>query len=833
MSRHGQHERQERRLRAWLAGRTPDATPASLYRALERLGDGDVMPTERVRADDEARRARGRGRSILLGLGGAAVVALVAIGTGLLAVTIQRQAPAASPGVSMSAVPGTPGPTASAPGPQGLRFGVPLLVGQRTGVKAALADTASGPVVSIYPAQIDVPGTLPLASRPPVGRSCPASPVGIVGPASVTWSTAAGSILYLAGDASAPGPAGIGFTPDCGHMTVLAPATATSWTVSDAPSPLAVGVWFLGMKPGDPSMVVAWSPATGQAAMKGGFISWSSDGGHTWQSQTSPSIPAGWDWSGTFWQLAPGRLVSSRGPGVSLSGPSVPVDQTWDPSAGQVPPVVATAVFRDRVLLAPRDDAALESVGTEGSGTARLAIAAWRISAGSRLVAVEGKDLGSGAPTLAISSDGVHFVTMSLPAEFASASTDSVQVLALDDRVLLTDWPQTADPADQVIHVWSVPVVGVPEPPAAPTPVATPAIPSAPPAEVTSTWAPITLPRTVSNGAFGGPGGGIAALPGGGFIDFVAAAPTRTLVFTSADGSHWTQTGEVTGEDAAGISGPVATNGQVYVALGAQRGGTYYPQQSNGAAWASPDLRHWTKAPDQPAFGGAEFGDVAAGPAGFVATGFDQGGQSVWASEDGLRWSVVTDLRAFPPNVSSPGRIVRTSGGLLIVGALNEQAAVWTSLDGQSWTVHSPISGASNVLFDGLALGQAGYVTLGTAAGGPGIEVSPGDFRFPVVPFVSSDGLAWRAGPSSPALFGARIGGTSLVAAPGGFVATGMVGSEVELWTSRDGLDWVAVGGVDLTGVNESKLVSDGRHVLLVASGQSDTLALVSAGVVR
>ena len=750
----------------------------------------------------------------------------------LLVAACGGPAPSASPSPS-SLAPGSGGasaPVTGTPTSQGLAVGTPLLVGQQTGGKAALADTESGPVVSVYQAQVAAPGPLPLGSGQPVGWNCPPSPVGIVGTGAVKWVGASRSILYLAGGASAPGPVGIGFTPDCTHMTVLAPATATSWTASDAPSVFAGGAWFFGMAPGDPQTVAAWSPATGQLAMKGGFLSWSSDGGHTWQSQTSPAIPAGWDPSGAFWQLAPGGLVSSRGPGFSSAGPAVPVDLTWDPSAGQIPDVMATAVFRDRVLIGVRD-AALESVAKDGSGTARLGVAAWRISAGSRFVAVEGTDVSTGTPTLAVSADGVHFVSSALPDEFSNAPTDSVALLALDDRVLLTDWPQTADPADQVIRVWSVPVTGAPEPPPAPTPIATPTIPSAPPAQVTSIWPSVTLPSVPSAGAFGDPHGGISALPGGGFIDFVPATPTRTLVFTSPDGSHWTKTGEVTGQDAAGITGPVATNRHVYVALGAEGGGTYYGAQSNGAAWVSSDLRSWTKAPVQQAFGGAEFGDVAAGPVDFIATGFDQGGQSVWISRDGLRWSVLTDPRAFPPGSSHPGRIVRTSGGLLIVGALNQQAAVWTSPDGQSWTVHSPIPGASTVFFDGLAVGQAVYVTLGTAAGGPGIEVAPGDFRLLVVPFVSDDGLVWRAGPSSPALFGAGI--SSLVPAPGGFLATGTVGTAVGLWTSRDGLDWVPVAGVQLAGADESRLVSDGRHVLLLVSGQSGTRAFVSDGVIR
>ncbi len=721
-------------------------------------------------------------------------------------------------------------PVAGTPSTPGLAIGTPLLVGQRPGIKAALAETASGPVVSVYEAQVAVPGPLPLGSGQPVGLTCPPSPVGRVGTASVGWTTAAQSILALAGDASAPGPVGIGFSADCAHTIVLAPQTATSWSASAAPSFIHAGVWYLGMAPGDPSSAVAWSPASGPLAQKGGFESWTGDGGRTWTSgQTDPAMPAGWDWFGAFWQVAPGRLVVSRGPGFSDNpAASIPTDVTWDPTAGQVPPLLATGVFRDHVLLGGRD-VALESVATDGSGTTRVPIAAWRISAGSRVVAAEGRDLATGAATLAVSSDGVHFASVALPDEFARAPTDSVALLALDDRVLLTDGPQTANPADRVIHVWSVPVTDVPAPPPSPTPIPTPSIPSPPPAEVTSTWTPVTLPSVPSVGAFGGPGGGFSALPGG-FIDFVPASPTRTLVFTSPDGSHWSQTGVVTGTDAAGIRGPVASDGHVYVALGGEGGGTYYGGQSNGAAWVSRDLRSWTKAPHQVAFGGAEFDAVAAGPAGFVATGFDQGGQSMWTSPDGLRWSVLRDARAFPPG-ASPGPIVRTSDGLLIVGALDGQAAVWTSPDGRRWTLHTPIPGASSVLFEGLARGDAGYVTLGVASGGSGIEVAPGDFRLPVVPFVSSDGLAWRAGPSSAALFG--VGIASLVAAPGGYVATGTVGTAVGLWTSRNGIAWIPVAGVDLAAADESGLVSDGRHVLLIARSQNGVVGFVTSRVER
>jgi len=752
----------------------------------------------------------------------------------LLVAACGAPAPSASPPPSAlvpgSSASGASAPVAGTPTSQGLAIGTPLLVGQQPGGEAALADTASGPVVSVYQAQVAAPGPLPLGSGQPVGWNCPPSPVGIVGANAVTWLGASRSILSLAGDPSAPGPVGIGFTLDCSHMTVLAPATATSWTASDAPSSFEGGVWFFGMAPGDPQTVAAWSPATGQLAMKGGFLSWSSDGGHTWQSQTSPAIPAGWDPSGTFWELGPGRLVSSRGPGFSLAGPSVPVDLTWDPSAGEIPSVMATAVFRDRVLIGVRD-AALESVAADGSGTAHLDIAAWRISAGSRYVAVAGTDLSTRTPTLAVSADGEHFVSSALPDEFTNVPSDSVALLALDDRVLLTDWPQTANPADQVIHVWSAPVTGAPPPPPAPTPIATPVIPSSPPAQVTSTWTPVTLPTVPSAGAFGGPNGGISALPGGGFIDFVPAAPTRTLIFTSPDGSHWTQTGEVTGQDGAGITGPVARNGRVYVALGSEPGGVHYAMQQNGAAWVSTDLRSWTKAPVQAAFAGTNWRSIAGAPGGFVATGFSEaeGGSPAWFSADGLHWTEISDVRPSVNDTVEATGVVYAGGEFVMVGRLDNAAAAWTSRDGQHWTMHAPLPGGADVVLEGLVDTPHGYLSLG--AGGPQVEVAPGEFRSAVVPWVSPDGATWQAGPSSPALYG--VYPTSLVQAPGGFVATGTVGTAVGLWSSRDGLDWVPVAGVQLAGADESHLVADGHHVLLIASGQNGAPVLVSAGVNR
>ena len=174
-----------------------------------------------------------------------------------------------------------------------------------------------------------------------------------------------------------------------------------------------------------------------------------------------------------------------------------------------------------------------------------------------------------------------------------------------------------------------MPITDLPSPPPNPSPIATPQITTQPPAQATSTWPKVTLPAVLTQpSTVGGPGGGLSALPGGGFVAFAPTAADRTVVLTSPDGSTWTQTGEITGQDALGVTGPVAFNGHVYVALGTEGGGAGVPyaMQSNGAAWISTDLAHWTKAPAQAGLSGAIFHGIAAGSAAFVAIGDSEGG---------------------------------------------------------------------------------------------------------------------------------------------------------------------------------------------------------------
>ena len=371
-----------------------------------------------------------------------------------------------------------------------------------------------------------------------------------------------------------------------------------------------------------------------------------------------------------------------------------------------------------------------------------------------------------------------------------------------------------------------------PTPAMAATASPSPLVPTQPPAERTSVWSRVALPTvpgstTVITG-FPGIRGGPNPLPGGGFIDFIPVAADHAIVLTSADGSHWSQTGSVTGSGASGISGPVANDGRLYVALGGEWGGLgSYASPTNGAAWVSSDLRHWAKAPAQAAFAATELAGLAAGAGRFVAVGYQRNGRSMWTSTDGFHWTALTDDHLFPVESTEITGISFTGRGFVAVGRIGQAAAAWTSTDGASWSLHSPLGDGTAVELVGLATGASGFVSLGT---GLPVEVGPGDTRSAVAGWTAADGTTWRGGPVSPALFGAY---GSLVAVPGGYAAAAMVGSgpSASLWTSRDGLEWVPVAGVDLNGLDSIGLVSDGRRALLIGTGPSGPKLWVSDGL--
>ena len=229
-------------------------------------------------------------------------------------------------------------------------------------------------------------------------------------------------------------------------------------------------------------------------------------------------------------------------------------------------------------------------------------------------------------------------------------------------------------------------------------------------------------------------------------------------------------------------------------------------------------------------------GVIAAGP-GFVAWGFDLssdiGDGAIWTSDDGNGWNPVIGKASFsgPGNQTIAG-MVAGGPGLIAVGSagteaqttMQDDAAVWTSKEGLSWT-RLPDDAAT---FGGG--GQQGMSDI--TAGGPGFvavgeDFSGGDADAAV--WTSKDGFTWQRVAKDPAVFGGsgdqEMG--KVVAGEFGLVATGFDDSagtvDVAVWTSKDGLNWQRVP--------DDPLVFGGAGVQLMADLVAAGPGLVAVGL--
>ena len=125
---------------------------------------------------------------------------------------------------------------------------------------------------------------------------------------------------------------------------------------------------------------------------------------------------------------------------------------------------------------------------------------------------------------------------------------------------------------------------------------------------------------------------------------------------------------------------------------------------------------------------------------------------------------------------------------LIAAGESGQQAAVWMSADGLTWTRlagESDLAVANGVIND-LVVAGPGLVAVGAAGTEEGF--------IDAAVWTSPDGLEWSRVPHDPDVFGGPwIGGMSAVAAgPAGLVAGGYAQpySQAAVWASADGLEW-------------------------------------------
>ncbi len=305
-------------------------------------------------------------------------------------------------------------------------------------------------------------------------------------------------------------------------------------------------------------------------------------------------------------------------------------------------------------------------------------------------------------------------------------------------------------------------------------------------------------------GVLGGPGdqtmwGVTAGGPGLVAVGRVGAdlnSDGDAAVWTSVDGITWLRV-----PDEAGVLGgpgdqvmfSVVAGGPGLVAVGIDR----LEAEMDAAVWTSVDGITWLRAPDEAGVLGGTgtqvLWDVVAGGPGLVAVGWGNPGSDVdavvWTSADGISWLRASDEAGV---LGGPGSqvlrgVVAGGPGLVAVGAedsgSNNDAAVWTSVDGISW-LRAEDGGE---LFGGVGNQELWQVTTATAGlVAVGRDNSSGDNDAAV--WTSVDGVSWSRVQDDEMVFGGpgRQVMNGVVAGGPGVVAVGNDGED-----EADGVIWV------------------------------------------
>ena len=343
-----------------------------------------------------------------------------------------------------------------------------------------------------------------------------------------------------------------------------------------------------------------------------------------------------------------------------------------------------------------------------------------------------------------------------------------------------------------------------------------------------SVWSQLSEDASV----FGGPGSQVmndVALGGPGIVAVGSdglAGEEDAAVWTSPDRTGWSRVPDqaVFGGKGAQVITAVCAGPSGLVAVGydAARG------DDDAAVWTSSDGISWSRLPrDQAIFGGA--GDqimtdvVRAGP-GLVAVGSDgrQGKEraAVWTSVDGISWSRVPDIEGifggrgptFMKSVDARGPWI-VAVGSTHAWTLGDLAPVWTSPDGLTWTrISDPEGVFAGAWLSGVVVGAPGVVAVGQVDGDAAVWTSPADrMRWSRIPHDES----LFGGPAKAVMNGVMMAGDTVVAVGGRYWPTSPLG---EVWTSADATTWSLVGHTGAMAPGTMNAVA-GQGPYLVAVG--------------
>jgi hypothetical protein len=158
--------------------------------------------------------------------------------------------------------------------------------------------------------------------------------------------------------------------------------------------------------------------------------------------------------------------------------------------------------------------------------------------------------------------------------------------------------------------------------------------------------------------------------------------------------------------------------------------------------------------------------------------------------------------------------------GLVAVGALDWQGAVWTSSDGREWNLVERTS--QTQAFVDVTTGGPGLVAIGL--GNHGWSTQTGDDA-PI--WTSQDGVTWTRAPSDADFEGAWL--RAVTAGGPGVIAVGSDVDGARVWVSSDGVSW----GKASVPAMPANVAFDGKHAdAWLRDVASDGERLVAVGTV-
>jgi hypothetical protein len=302
------------------------------------------------------------------------------------------------------------------------------------------------------------------------------------------------------------------------------------------------------------------------------------------------------------------------------------------------------------------------------------------------------------------------------------------------------------------------------------------------------TWSPVNVPAP--SGALSTP---VRLVPGPGGIFAVWEVARHTgpkkrrktvrsaVVVSSPDGIAWSETGQVTQPDYAGLD-----------RLGGSDTGLSALLKTTGgkpAVLRSADGRTWRRLADGPLT--ADLAENLTGlavlPAATVVVGGRGTGDaylSVLGGAGDIDLSKITGMLHPDRTISA----LATSGTQIVaVGGGGGDAAVWTTRDGRTWQRAQTPHGGEPRRLTGAAHGPAGWVAAGYSGGGSG--------TVPLTPLVmtSADGSTWQPVTGFPG--GDGVAPAAVTYGPAGYVVVGKAGGKAAAWWSADLKTWQQAAG--------------------------------------